>query len=413
MDTELKNRLLLYYQSRIGLKTYRQLLKILEVFETDLQQLFAEPKQLKEIFNNPVIHQYLSKRQIQAIKRAVLEPDTKKLEQDSQWLEQSENHYIISCDDIDYPPQLKQIENCPMILYVMGQKQLLKKQQIAMVGTRLPSAGGKENARQFAYYLAQNGIIITSGMAQGIDTICHQAALDAGGFTIAVSGTGIDRVYPAKNRKLAHQIVENGVIVSQFPQGTGPLRENFPMRNVVISGLSAGTLVVEAAVKSGSLITARQAMEQGREVFAIPGSIHHPLTRGCHLLIKQGAKLVETADDILEELQASIRLDKTETYKKPNTTIADNTHENTLADGNIKKNLCKQDCIGENDIKEQKVQLTAIQKKILHFLGSDPTTIDKLQLSCGIDTGTLNHEIILLEMGNHIRQLADGKIEKL
>jgi len=172
-----------------------------------------------------------------------------------------------------------------MMLYVMGNPLLLKDIQIAMVGSRNPTPTALETANQFAYYLAQNGMVITSGLALGIDASSHKGALQANGKTIAVAGTGIDRVYPAKHKDLAHQIVENGAIVSEFPLGTAPLRANFPKRNQIISGLSVGTLVVEAALKSGSLITARLAMEQGREVFAIPGSIHNPLAKGCHLLI--------------------------------------------------------------------------------------------------------------------------------
>ena len=195
--------------------------------------------------------------------------------------------------DARYPELLKQIADPPSILFVQGDVSLLAKWQIALVGSRNPSASGRDTAYEFSRYLAQDGITINSGLAMGIDAASHQGALAAGGKTIAVIGTGLDRVYPAKHRELAHEIASTGAIVSEFALGTSPRAENFPRRNRIISGLSLGTVVVEAAVKSGSLITARMAMEQGREVFAIPGSIHNPLARGCHQLIRQGAKLVE------------------------------------------------------------------------------------------------------------------------
>jgi DNA processing protein len=173
-----------------------------------------------------------------------------------------------------------------------------------MVGSRNPTASGQQTATEFARHLSASGLIITSGLALGIDAASHQGALDAAGATIAVMGTGLDRVYPARHRDLARQIAGEGALISEFPVGTPPLAENFPRRNRIISGLSLGTLVVEAALRSGSLISARNAGEQGREVFAIPGSIHNPLARGCHHLIRQGAKLVETAQDVIDELGA-------------------------------------------------------------------------------------------------------------
>lgn len=237
--------------------------------------------------------------------RATLEylcqPDWDSVERDLDWLGQPA-HHALALSDPAYPPLLLEIADPPPVLFVHGDPALLARPQLAMVGSRNPTPGGSETAHAFACYLAQAGLIITSGLALGIDGASHRGALEGGGPTIAVAGTGLDRVYPASHRTLAHAIVANGALVSELPPGAPPLPDHFPRRNRIISGLSAGTLVVEAAANSGSLITARLAAEQGREVFAIPGSIHNPLARGCHALLRQGAKLVETAQDILEEL---------------------------------------------------------------------------------------------------------------
>jgi DNA processing protein len=227
-------------------------------------------------------------------------PDWARVEKDLAWAWKS-GCFIISLADSRYPLLLKEIPDPPPLLFVRGNPNVLSMPQLAIVGSRNPSAGGRQLAEDYACQLAQVGLTITSGMALGIDAASHKGALQKG-ITLAVAGTGPDRIYPARHRDLAHSIVEQGAIVSEFPLGTPPLASNFPRRNRIISGLSLGTLVVEAAVKSGSLITARLASEQGREVFAIPGSIHNPLSRGCHMLIRQGAKLVESTTDILEEL---------------------------------------------------------------------------------------------------------------
>jgi DNA processing protein len=221
---------------------------------------------------------------------------------ESAWLAQPNNH-LVTWLDADYPPLLREIADPPATLFVSGDRSCLCRPQLAIVGSRNPTAGGVQNARAFAAHLADVGYTITSGLALGVDAAAHRGALEAGGTTIAVTGNGLDRVYPRQHHALAHEIVARGALVSEFAPGTPPRREHFPQRNRLISGMSQGVLVVEAAVKSGSLITARLAAEQGREVFAIPGSIHSPLARGCHRLIRQGAKLVETAQDILEELQ--------------------------------------------------------------------------------------------------------------
>ena len=227
-------------------------------------------------------------------------PDRAAAEQDREWMHKT-GARLLTVTDPAYPPLLKQIPDPPFALFVRGDAALLSEPQLAMVGSRNPSVEGRRNAEEFAEYLARCGLVIVSGMALGIDAASHKGALK-GGKTVAVWGTGLDKPYPPRNRELAQQILEQGVIVSEFPPGTPPLPTHFPRRNRIISGLSVGTLVVEAARQSGSLITARLAAEQGREVFAIPGSIHNPMARGCHRLLRDGAKLVESGADILEEL---------------------------------------------------------------------------------------------------------------
>jgi DNA processing protein len=227
-------------------------------------------------------------------------PDWAAVEADLDWLDAAD-HHALTLSDPRYPPLLKEIADPPPVLFLRGDPTRLADRQLAIVGSRNPSPGGERDAADFARRLAECGLVITSGLAAGIDAAAHRGALTAG-TTVAVTGSGLDRIYPAQHGKLAEEIAARGALVSEFPPGTPPRPENFPRRNRLISGLALGTLVVEAALRSGSLITARLAAEQGREVFAIPGSIHHPLSRGCHALLRQGAKLVETAGDILEEL---------------------------------------------------------------------------------------------------------------
>ncbi|MDZ7828592.1 MAG: DNA-processing protein DprA [Halofilum sp. (in: g-proteobacteria)] len=220
---------------------------------------------------------------------------------DLEWA-QCDRHHLLTLADPRYPARLREIHDPPPVLYVLGDPEVLAYPAIAMVGSRHPTPAGRDTARAFARHLAGSGLIVNSGLALGIDAASHQGALDADGLTVAVAGTGLDRVYPSRHADLARRIGEQGALVSELPVGTRPTREAFPRRNRILSGLSTGTLVVEAALRSGSLITARCALEQGRELFAVPGSIHNPLARGCHALIRQGAKLVETAGDVLEEL---------------------------------------------------------------------------------------------------------------
>ena len=215
---------------------------------------------------------------------------------------QQQSDFVLTCTDPDYPQQLLPYGDRPPVIFGQGNAQALLQPQIAIVGSRKPSPHGRQVAYDFAFYLSEQGFYINSGLAQGIDEAAHQAALKHQ-RTIAVMGTGLDQTYPSQHQALRQDILSNGgAVISEFLPNTPPLQHHFPRRNRIIAGLALGTLVVEAGLKSGSLITARMAAEQGREVFAIPGSIHSPVARGCHKLIKQGAKLVETAQDILEEL---------------------------------------------------------------------------------------------------------------
>jgi len=230
-------------------------------------------------------------------------PDPEALGRDEAWLA-GPGHRLVTWGSADYPPLLAGIADAPLVLFVEGDAAHLSLPQLAIVGSRNPTSLGRDTAAQFAGHLAAAGLAITSGLALGIDAAAHRGALEAGGRTIAVLGCGPDTVYPREHAALVRAVAASGAVVSELPCGTPPLKQHFPRRNRLISGLSLGTLVIEAALQSGSLITARLAAEQGREVFAIPGSIHNPMARGCHRLIRQGAKLVETADDIFTELGA-------------------------------------------------------------------------------------------------------------
>ena len=219
------------------------------------------------------------------------------------WIEASDHHHILTLTDPDYPPLLNEIANQPLVLYIIGPLDTLQRPQLAMVGSRNPSPAGIELASSFGHQLAKAGLTITSGLAIGIDSACHQAAVMCGKPTIAVLGNGLYSIYPKRHRQLAKQILDcGGALVSSFNLNSPPHKHHFPLRNRIISGLSLGTLIVEATLNSGSLITAKLAAEQNREVFAIPSSIHNPLAKGCHYLIKQGAKLTEKCEDIFEEL---------------------------------------------------------------------------------------------------------------
>ena len=229
--------------------------------------------------------------------------DKNQIAVDLAWQHASSAHHLLSWDSPKYPPLLKEISDPPLVLYAQGQLSALEKPSLAIVGSRTPSITGSENARFFAREIARHGVSVVSGLALGVDGQAHLGCLDVKGQTIAVLGTGIDRIYPRRHANLAEKIKENGLIISEFPLGTPPVSGHFPRRNRIISALSLCILVVEAAIKSGSLITARMALEQNRDVLAIPGSIHNPLAQGCHYLVQQGAKLVTSVADVLEELK--------------------------------------------------------------------------------------------------------------
>ncbi len=258
---------------------------------------------LKALASGGISELFSSSSQLPVVSRAYLRnPDMELLRADTEWLDDG-RHCLLTFDNPDYPAVLKRIPDPPVALWLAGDVDLLWQPQIAIIGSRNPTRGGLDNAAAFARHLAKEGFVITSGMASGVDSAAHKAALNVSS-TIAVLGTGVDVVYPVTNRKLSAEIAAAGLLVSEFPLGTTARPSHFPSRNRIISGLSLGVLVVEAGVKSGTLITTRLAVEQGREVFAIPGSIHNPMSKGCHRLIRDGAKLVETGADVIQELGA-------------------------------------------------------------------------------------------------------------
>ncbi len=305
-------------------------------------------------------------------------PDQRPIDQDLAWLEQPDRH-LLTRNDPRYPELLATVSDPPPVLFIQGNPELLSGAQLAIVGSRNPSASGRQTALEFSRCLAEGGLTIDSGLAVGIDAACHRGALQAGGHTIAVTGTGLDRVYPARHRELAHQIAEQGALVSEFPPGTPPTRGNFPRRNRIISGLSVGTLVVEAAIRSGSLITARLAAEQGREVFAIPGSIHNPLARGCHQLIRQGAKLVETAADIIEELWP----------------LLGHLQEAPAAPASPPAS-------GEGG------KWDAEYQRLLEVLGFDPLPVDLLIQRSGLTAESVSSMLLLLELEGYVSSAPGG-----
>ncbi|MBT9443238.1 MAG: DNA-protecting protein DprA [Acidovorax sp.] len=320
------------------------------------------------------------------------------------WLEgadpQGPARAVITLGDARYPQSLLDTEDPPLLMYLMGAARLLAQNPfptgrcLAVVGSRNPTAQGADNARLFSRALRGAGFTIVSGLALGVDAAAHEGALDVSSdpfaeatpATIAVVGTGLDRVYPRKNLDLAHRIAAHGVLVSEYPLGTPPLAANFPKRNRIISGLSQGTLVVEAALASGSLITARMAAEQGREVFAIPGSIHAPQSRGCHALIRQGAKLVESAQDVLEELRMPPAAGKQ----------------------SASSGAALLDEEGSRDIDTRETE-----SPLLQALGFDPMGVDALVARTGMDAASLQVELLELELDGQVARLPGGLYQRL
>lgn len=292
------------------------------------------------------------------------------------WL-QKDNTHLVTLADTEYPQQLLEASNPPAMLYAIGDLTWLNHHSIAMVGSRNATPQGEKNADSFAQEMCNQGLCVVSGMALGIDGAAHRGAIKSSGATIAVVGTGLDIVYPAKHRELAHQIAERGLIISEFALGTPSRPQNFPRRNRIISGLSLGCLVIEANIGSGSLITARLAAEQGREVFAIPGSIHSPVSKGCHQLIKQGAKLVESAEDILEEL----------------------------------KNMMP--AYSPNGSKAQTGATSLKANSILDLMGFEAITFESLLASSALTTEELSSMLMVLELEGKITALSGGNYQRL
>jgi len=311
-----------------------------------------------------------------ALVTALQKPDWATVEKSIRWAEQT-HHHILIYNDPRYPLLLKHTSGAPAVLFIQGDVDLLQTHQLAMVGSRNPTPGGRDTARHFAQHLSAAGLTITSGLALGVDGASHRGALETQGKTIAVLGSGLDTIYPRSHKKLAEEIANQGALVSEYPLGTPPKAAHFPQRNRLVCGLSLGVLVVEATVRSGSLITARLAAEQGREVFAIPGSIHNPLARGCHFLIRQGAKLVETAQDIIEELGA----------------LAGVT--TSVVNGAVIKS-------------DQKKNVDKEYQLLLDHIGFEATSIDQLVERTGFSAQTVASMVLMLELQGLITSVPGG-----
>lgn len=302
---------------------------------------------------------------------------------DIEWLQQ-DFHHLICLGEESYPPLLQQLPDAPVGLYVSGNTQLLSMPQLAMVGSRNPSHYGREVATAFAKHLSQCGLVITSGLAEGIDAASHRGALDGSGQTIAVCGTGLDIVYPTSSKALAQEVAARGALISEFPIGTTVRKYHFPLRNRIISGLALGTFVVEAALHSGSLITAKQAGDYGREVFALPGSIHNPMAKGCHLLIRQGAKLVDSAEDILNELGPLASMASSFQRQRRAPTKATDLQANS------------------------EMVLDKDYKILLDALGFEAISIDQLVERTGLKADAVASMLLILELEEHIISIPGG-----
>ena len=343
------------------------------------------------------LQEVVSARQAGALRQPQAQTQTL-IETTWQWLQQGSSgvqRRILVLGDPDYPPLLLEMADPPLLLYAMGQVDRLRGAQprIAMVGSRNPTPQGAGNARAFAKTFAEGGWTVVSGLALGVDGAAHEGALqatlhsDLGLATIAVVGTGLDRVYPRQHRELAHRIAQHGVILSECSLGTPPLAHHFPKRNRILAGLSHGVLVVEAALQSGSLITARLAAEQGKEVFAIPGSIHAPQSRGCHALIRQGAKLVESAQDVLEELR----------------------HVTFGAGGSV----TGVGAVSENEAVSTDCSVHGKETFLLQALGHDPVGLDALLERTGLDASTLQARLLELELAGVVGRLPGGLFQRI
>ncbi|MES2024285.1 MAG: DNA-processing protein DprA [Pseudomonadota bacterium] len=331
--------------------------------------------------NLSALQAVVSDRIAHALLAPLSEPSKALIARTQEWATQADNH-VLTLADADYPAALLEISDPPILLYAKGRIELLSRPSLAVVGSRNATAQGISNAEKFSEALSLAGLSIVSGMALGIDTAAHHGGLQAiqktqsAGSTIAIIGTGADIVYPARNRTLAHQIAAAGCILSEYALGVPAIASNFPRRNRIISGLARGVLVVEAALQSGSLITARMAAEQGRDMFAIPGSIHSPLSKGCHQLIKQGAKLVESAQDILEELKYA--------------PIAMTTNAPA-----------------------EQIEINAPYAQVLQTMGHDPVDADTLAMRCQLDIAAINAHLLSLELDGLAEMLPGGLYRRI
>lgn len=389
---------------RVGAKRYARVL-----------QAFGSPK---AFFTLPDSER---KRAGVSVDGDILDKAKRGADTDIRWLQDNPDAHILTLDSPAYPPQLLMIADPPPVIFARGNVELLSVPQLAVVGSRSPSHEGLENAHNFSQFMTGKGVVIVSGLAQGIDGAAHEGALSQkaqqlSGETIAVMGTGADRIYPAKHHNLAHRIVERGCIITELPIGTPVVPQAFPRRNRLISGLSLGTLVVEAGLKSGSLITARTALEQNREVFAIPGSIHNPLARGCNHLIRNGAKLVETAKDIFEELQPALltfveneksaTLDnkdrRTSVTQQPLSTYAANSGNSANSTSNATASATNADVFADDP---EKSCLWAA-------LSHDPQPVDVLVQRSGLSANKVSSMLLIMELSGHVLKHAGGRFQK-
>lgn len=370
---------------------------------TTSQKLLDHFKTIDEVFEASEAD-LLATGASEALCQRLLAAEPVNIDHELEWLAADSSHHIVTPDQSSYPRLLKECAGAPIILYGKGDISLLHQPQIAIVGTRNPTPAGKLAAKDFAAEMARQGLVITSGMALGIDGIAHQAALSSGGATIAVAGTGLDRVYPARHKQLAHQIVEQGLIISEFALGTPVRGINFPKRNRIISGLSLGVLVIEAAIKSGSLITAQMAVEQSREVFALPGSVNNTLAKGCHALIKQGAHLVETADDVLQQIGwlAQAQSDKGESQQ--NSESAEAFKAAKHPDANGKKEASLAGASPKNAIDS----LDEESLDVLRQIDFCYTSLDLLVERCEKSVADLSSKLLTLELDGWITSGAGG-----
>ncbi len=348
----------------------RPLFDLLRAFGTPEAVLAAKPAERRTVVAAP------------AARLLAAGPDPQRLETTLAWLGEPGNALVAWGDD-DYPHALLETADPPPVFYCIGRRDLLSKPALAIVGSRNATPQGSADAEAFAAALSDAGLTIVSGLALGIDAAAHRGGLRGAGSSIAVVGTGPDRVYPAANRALAHELALRGLIISEFTPGTPPLPHNFPRRNRVVSGLARGILVVEATISSGSLITARLAGEQGREVFALPGSIHSPFSKGCHKLLREGAKLVETAQDVLEELKFA-------RASPARAAASGDVHASTADD-----------------------ELTDDEKSVVAALGYAPASVDAIALRTALPAETIAAALLSLELAGRVAPLPGGLWQRL